>query len=63
MDQIQDIVLARNERLDVVPVERRDPGAAQGADNIVQDLVPFVLVPLDLNRKVIAIGMLEELDE
>jgi hypothetical protein len=63
VDQIQHVVLSRDQRLNVVPVERRDPGRAQGKDHVVQDLVPLMLVPLDLHGEMIPVRVLEQFDQ
>ena len=63
VNQIQHVVLPRDQRLDVVPVEWRDPGGAQGKDHVVQDLVPLVLVALDLHGEMISIRVFKQFDQ
>jgi hypothetical protein len=48
VDEVDDVVQAGGEEVDVLPVERGDEHPVQPGDDLVGDLVGLVLQPLDL---------------
>jgi hypothetical protein len=48
LDVVQHVVKPADERVDLLPIERRDPGLVQRQHRVVRDLVAAVLQGLDL---------------
>ena len=63
MDEVQHVVLAGDQVLDVLPIERGDPGGPQRVDQVVEDLVSLVLLPFDLDGEFVPLGMFEQLEK
>ena len=64
LDEIEDVVEARGQAVDVLPVEGRDERGVQGAHDLVGDLVALVLPRLDLRVRGLRVPIVgQELEE
>jgi hypothetical protein len=64
VDEIEDVVDAADQLVDVLSVERRDEGLVQALDRLVRELVADVLEILDLPRAPAeVVEAVEELDQ